>query len=840
MKRLYLSTRKLVTSIAVIISISNSLNASSGGDRAVEKARAVKVENQLKSVNFLTNLSVRYINETLDTTPTRGEIQTYFSKGVSIFRNYRNEDCTNTAGICDDNINGGIKLIFDNVTQKIEFQNIMGDVVTLSPLELSNYQEYVKYESIPELSTDNASLYFDFINFPSLENTLKVIDEANTNTSVTASLTAPTDITQHWYKPNGDGSFNLHLYNATDGVWVDKTKLSSLSKDTTIFLSEDGFNKSTTPGFIGEKSLVQSNNGWAEYVHDGTKWTILNSSSTIGDTSSTIDPLLNRGANQWYDADVDTEITVSSLFSNSAVTFLKSTDYWVSTSKVNVSSYNNMGTIIRNTYLTHDKTLLPAEEVGAVAYTTQNNGVGFEGDNQKYELYYDGTTWQNVIYTLDDLVTKANITFGRYWDIETQSFFENMGYAVDSTVNTYTYWQEDKGAAPDYIVISRGDRSELPIATDVDRKSYTYILGNEPTYTLDGLNTVYIKTDGTKIKYWYFTNSSNATRKLNNMTDHQGECVSISECSASGKEVALFQGNLIVLTSTGHFEATDSTLFPKCKTGFIAVPNTTPAMCVAKYEMTPYNPTGWAITYSAYGYNLPGADTRITSRAGSASINYVSSDDARNLCSAKLSDVLGVGISGGTSMRFATHKIILNDISTNPQNWSSGTVGNGYLYSGHNDTGPANVILTSSNDLDGYINTGQTTPSNQRRTHSFTNGEVIWDYSGNLWEVLYEAQNVGGNDEWTEYTNGLTNPFSPTAITGTAKTWTSANGVGMKVHEGTTNLTEANIGVGTYWLVSGGAWDNGSGAGLFASNWDAHLLSNQSGSVGFRCIYPAE
>lgn len=842
-----LSKKSILSLIASTVILSSNISAATNAaDFSVEESRKANVIEMLKHLNYVTRLTVRYVNSTLDTTPTRGEIENFYNiKDNNIFKNYRGENCLETDGTCDDNITNGIIFNFDTVNKRIEFQNIMGDILTLSEDELKTYENYKNYDGLRELSADKNSIYFNFINFPSLENTLLTIDECNLNPNLTCSLTEPADTTQYWKKPIGNGEFYTHHYDNTESKWINKSLLASVKKETLIYDSSN-FDKNTTPGVVGDSVIVKKNNKWAEYVHDGEKWVEKSSSSDIPEISASIDPLLNRGPNQWYDADLETEITITNLFSNSAVKFVRKANYWQSTTEANVPSYNSSGYVSKYIYITHDVSLLPSEAINAVAFSTQNNnGAGFEGDNQKFEFFYDGSKWQNTVFTLEELLLKANpdIQDGTYWLMETFSIFQNQGYAVDSSVNTFTWWKEDKGADPAFIAATRGDRTDITSPTDSGRINITYILGNEDTYSVDGLNTSYQKEDGTRMKYWLYTNSSEALKKVNNMTDHQGECASLSECRDSGKQVALFQDELIVITGTEHWQKPDGSYYPKCRRGFVWVPGSEdigPAMCVAKYEMTPFNTSGWGRQYDGYRYDSAGSNTNVTSKPGQNPITYASTNDARYLCSSKLVDQNSNTISGGTSMRWNIHKVILKDLALNKNNWSGGDVGVGFINSGHNNNSPAMTIPTSSDDTNAYASTGNSAPSNQKRTHEFSNGEIIWDYAGNVWEVMYETQNVGSNNGWEEYTDAHSNPFEPQNIVGSEYNWSSGQGIGQKDHAGTSNLYESNIGTGSYRLLSSGNWSNGTGAGLFASNWNAYSASFRGDGVGFRCIYPAE
>lgn len=74
------------------------------------------------------------------------------------------------------------------------------------------------------------------------------------------------------------------------------------------------------------------------------------------------------------------------------------------------------------------------------------------------------------------------------------------------------------------------------------------------------------------------------------------------------------------------------------------------------------------------------------------------------------------------------------DVLRVPSSWSGGAVGSGYIYSGHNDNAPAAALGGSTNDADGYVGTGQSGTSSQRRTFTLTNGEIVWDIAGNVLE----------------------------------------------------------------------------------------------------------
>jgi formylglycine-generating enzyme required for sulfatase activity len=166
---------------------------------------------------------------------------------------------------------------------------------------------------------------------------------------------------------------------------------------------------------------------------------------------------------------------------------------------------------------------------------------------------------------------------------------------------------------------------------------------------------------------------------------------------------------------------------------------------------------------------------------------------------------------------------IAQNVLSVASNWSGSSVGSGYIYSGHNDNVPTNAIEADASDANAYINTGNTLPSNQRRTLTLTNGEVIWDLAGNVYEwtqgTIAGGQQPGLSGEsayaWKQWNNGsllmnglpaLSQPSS-TGISGVSG-WDSTKGIGQLY----SNYGEA----GARAFRRGGTWSNGSGAGVLA------------------------
>lgn len=169
--------------------------------------------------------------------------------------------------------------------------------------------------------------------------------------------------------------------------------------------------------------------------------------------------------------------------------------------------------------------------------------------------------------------------------------------------------------------------------------------------------------------------------------------------------------------------------------------------------------------------------------------------------------------------------------------WSGGVAGSGYIYSGHNDSSPSNAVAATSDDNDGYYGTGNTTPSNQRRTLLLTNGEVIWDFAGNVYEwtsgTIASSQQPGLTGEsayaWKEWNNGSLqwNGFPTSSRPG------SVGATGYSTTQGIGQLYSNYGETSTRAFGRGGYWAGGTIAGVLALRLDV-VPSNMGSTVGFR------
>ncbi len=286
-------------------------------------------------------------------------------------------------------------------------------------------------------------------------------------------------------------------------------------------------------------------------------------------------------------------------------------------------------------------------------------------------------------------------------------------------------------------------------------------------------------------------------------------------------------------------------------------------------------------TANAYDYTDPATfNTKIKylpeSRFSGAPWTYISRDNAVNLCRTQQMQYLGsmpdTSASAGYQLVSNTQwQVAARDIATTGANWSGNTIGTGVLNRGHTDnaigteaatnswnlavSAGRNDLMCSSFDANYYFATGNTsaaawntlgtspaTGTEQKRTHSLSNGAVLWDMAGNLLEYVSDNRSSLGLSTTDEALIPATSPFRAEFITSGANTFSAATNLifgdlGMSGLQYLNTKGQGSVyGPTSGWdgIARGGYFQQGAFAGLFETS----LLNPSSlWFVSFRCAY---
>jgi hypothetical protein len=192
----------------------------------------------------------------------------------------------------------------------------------------------------------------------------------------------------------------------------------------------------------------------------------------------------------------------------------------------------------------------------------------------------------------------------------------------------------------------------------------------------------------------------------------------------------------ILASTTYSIYATNSVGISSAASVTISVGAST--SCPTNYAMVPANSSlGITNPFCVARFEMKNVSNNATSQAASTPWVSISQTNAKTACTA-LNGVNGVTnkydlISNPEWMTIA------REIEKTATNWSSGIVGTGMLNRGHSDSSPFSALAVTNTD-DPYIGTGNNSGQaagsgwEQKRTHTLSNGQVIWDFAGNVYE----------------------------------------------------------------------------------------------------------
>lgn len=193
---------------------------------------------------------------------------------------------------------------------------------------------------------------------------------------------------------------------------------------------------------------------------------------------------------------------------------------------------------------------------------------------------------------------------------------------------------------------------------------------------------------------------------------------------------------------------------------------------------------------------------------------------------------------------------IVTNAANQASNWSLGSVGSGVMPRGNSD---ANYAQSDTSPY-GFQSGSYTTYRSDfihLRTLTLSNGSVVWDMAGNVWEhVQRSVNNVGdltttmalpvcsnGTAGWTwcqfsnattPYVTSWTSDVAQSKVAPPNSSWYSSQNIGQVYTYGTGANQNTTV------FLRGGAWNNGSYAGPFTLHlgWST---TDAGSAVGFRC-----
>lgn len=318
-----------------------------------------------------------------------------------------------------------------------------------------------------------------------------------------------------------------------------------------------------------------------------------------------------------------------------------------------------------------------------------------------------------------------------------------------------------------------------------------------------------------------------------------------------------------------------------CLSGFIKVPGdpryNTPDFCVMKYDAKCVNISNPSVglepvsdIYGTYKNNASGAsctssnNKEIISIASGFPIAYIpetgsGSDNAKSYCE-------HMGWHLITNAEWMTIARNVEQVSANWCDLNGTNCGatpgtkDKILANGHNDAQPNSALVASTDDKQtcfGTATDGSNTcggPNSQKRTLALNNGEIIWDFAGNVWQWVDGT--VLRKDEPKSKSNGkldvgwLSSEFAPGGLPSVIidngqgpslgydsfrpsnPAWNSTNGVGRIFHFSAARDSNTTV----YTFIRGGQWNHGAVDGAFSMHLTPVPTKTNINDVGFRCV----
>ena len=243
--------------------------------------------------------------------------------------------------------------------------------------------------------------------------------------------------------------------------------------------------------------------------------------------------------------------------------------------------------------------------------------------------------------------------------------------------------------------------------------------------------------------------------------------------------------------------------------------------CVSKYEMS---------RPGVHDGNGPPLDDTDQPVASPSALPWVDLDraEARVACG-HLGDQYN-------SISVLQWQAVARSIERTAENWSGGQVGSGAVNKGHTDNDPSERLEPHQDDAKachGTLNPRCLEPDHedfrQKRTHRLHNGQMIWDLSGNVFELVENSPGLEVGTQWLEFDDPafddpeLRRQFGPEGPYG------KDEGLG-RLYQGVETFTRG----GSF------SWEsqhinNLNASGIYSGHHNRY--NSRSPSTGFRCVF---
>lgn len=295
-----------------------------------------------------------------------------------------------------------------------------------------------------------------------------------------------------------------------------------------------------------------------------------------------------------------------------------------------------------------------------------------------------------------------------------------------------------------------------------------------------------------------------------------------------------------------------------CPNGYVLVPGNplykTSDLCVMKYDAKCSNPNPKCVTTEGvYKNNAQGCacqgNYQVVSKPDGAPITFIPEDDNSQISAKEYCKNLAEHLMNNNEwMTIARNVEQVKDNWCNKNGTSCGYAPgtpSKILTNGHNDSNPSMALSAASDDQPCFGTTSDKTnicggKSSQKRTLTLSNGQVIWDFAGNVWQWVDatvarkdEPRTIIpglGNSGWTwgEFqTVPYSNDFDPSN-----PSWNSQEGVGRIYHYNSIGDSDTTL----YTFIRGGNWRHGYDSGAFTVHMQPVPKKTGIDDIGFRCV----